>query len=303
MPLNPIVASTDGPRITVSDAIKSPTRIPRRIVNLLNNQFLADSILREGPPVPSGVVQFYETNPLYADLNPDIVEEFGEIPLTGGSVGNISMVRTIERGLGTIVSQRMIDRNDMDRVNQQIAQVRNSMVRSWDGALMTLFMANANVNTMAASAAWSSATPLVRTDLTNASKLIAEAVDAQGSYLAYEPDTLVINATTKYNFLNQTSATELMAVYGGNIADENIKYTGKLPSKILDLNVLVSRQCPAGKAIVLQRGVVGGISDERPLQSTPLYHDRPRESWRTDTTRISAMFLDNPKAATIITGV
>lgn len=303
MALTPIVATSDGPRFTVNEAVRAPTRIPRRVVNMLENEFLVDSILREGPPNDSGVVTFNESTPLFADLNPDIVGEFGEIPLTGGSLGAAAAVRTKERGLGTIISDAMIRRNDWDAVRTRLAQVRNTMVRAWDNALMTLFMANASVNTMAASSAWSAATPLVRTDLTNAAKLITEAVDPQGSYLAYEPDTLVINATTQYDFLKQSSATELMSVYQGDLASENIKYTGRLPRKLLTFDVLRSRQCPAGKAILLQRKVVGGISDEKPLQSTPMYRDNPRQSWRTDTTRASAMFLDNPKAATIITGV
>jgi hypothetical protein len=62
-------------------------------------------------------------------------------------------------------------------------------------------------------------------------------------------------------------------------------------------------------ALVLQRNVVGAISDERPLGATPMYPEGgggnggKTESFRTDMTRASAIAIDQPKCACVITGV
>ena len=40
-----------------------------------------------------------------------------------------------------------------------------------------------------------------------------------------------------------------------------------------------------------------------PLNATALYRDEPRKIWRSDVQRVSAIGLDQPKAACIITGI
>jgi len=119
----------------------------------------------------------------------------------------------------------------------------------------------------------------------------------------------VISLESEQDFLDND---EVNNVYLGNIASESIRYTGVLPKKFNGLDVLTSWRLsayfPQG-ALVLQRKVFGGVSDERPLQATPLYGEGgggnggPTESWRTDITRASAIFLDQPKAVVLINGV
>jgi hypothetical protein len=159
--------------------------------------------------------------------------------------------------------------------------------------------------------AWSATDSHIRKDVNAAKYLIrqASADDDGNQKFGYTADTLVISSETETDFLNSDEISEPNV---GNIADESILYTGKLPSKFLGLDVLVSWRLsayfPSG-ALVLQRKVFGGISDERPLQGTPLYGEGggpnggPTESFRTDITRASAIFIDQPKAVVLIAGV
>lgn len=290
----------DGPRITVNDFIKQPTLIPRRILDITNMRFVADQILRQRP-LSGPVAKFYETTPLFADDGAEVVEEFAEIPGVRTSLGTPLFVRAVKRAMAVKISQEMIDDNDVDAVNTQVQQVSNTIIQTIDGALWDAVTANANVGTVAASAAWSSASSKIRLDLATAIAAVNNATDANGNNLGYQADTLVINTTSQTNFL---SSDDVAKVFVGNAADQNPQLLGRLAPNFFGLNVYVTRSSKLnGKAFVCERGTVGFIGDRDPLQSSPLYEDRPRETWRSDTKRRSAIGLDNPKAGAFITGV
>jgi|SRR5215469_11588021 len=300
----PVVSARDGARITVNDLIRNPKMIPRRILELSANQFIADAILRNAGGNDSGVVEFEQGTPLFSDLGATVRSEFAEYAITTTSEGVPSVAVAVDRGLSILVSDEMRRRNKIDRVNLQITQVRNSMRRDWDAAFFGLFLANPSVQTFGVSTAWATSTN-IRNDILKATKLVNNATTgAQAqNFLNFEADTLVITETSRFDLL---SSAPFNNIYQGNLADENLQYIGKLPQKILNLDTLVVRSggaLPDGNAIVMERGTVGFISDEVPLQATPLYRQEENKRWRSDVGRTSAMGLDQPKAAVIMTGV
>src|SRR6266550_3640849 len=262
---SPIVSQNDGPSITVKQLMKSPTIIPRRVINIMDQQFIFDPLLRKGGDAVSGLVLYYESTPLFTSDNPQVMDEFGEIPVTNGSIGKPRVVRSVRRALGVRVSKQMIDRNNVEAVNTQISQVSNTMVRSWEDALFSALVANASVQTLTTDAAWGASGSHIRKDVNAAKFLIKNAAsDAAGkNKLGFVADTLVISTESEFDFLN---SGEVSQPYVGNIASENLQYTGVLPNKFVGLDVLVSWRLsvyiPSG-AMVLQRKVVGSISDER----------------------------------------
>lgn len=306
-----ITSVQDGPRMTVSTMMKSPTFLPRRVLNMMDNEFLVNALLRKGNDTPSGAVVYYESTPLYAEDDPQVMDEFTEIPVTNGSVGIPRVVRSVRRALGLRVSKQMIDRNNADAVTIQMTQIRNTMVRSWEDALFSAMLANANIQTLVTDQPWGSSTSHIRRDI-NAAKYVIKnaAADSAGKQkFGYVADTLVISTETEEDFL---SSDDVAKPYVGNIASENLQYTGKLPNKFLGLDVLTSWRLSVyapNSAIVMQRNIAGAISDERPLEATPMYGEGngpnggPREAWRSDITRASAISLDQPKAICLITGV
>ena len=310
MPAN-IVSVQDGPRLTVSMMMKSPTLIPKRILSMTDQMFLSDAVLRNAQDAPSGSVLYFESTPLFSDTDPAILDEFGEIPTANGSLGTPKVVRTVRRAEGLRVSKTMIDRNNVDAVNTRITQIRNTMVRAWEDAFFSAVVANASVQVMTTDKAWGASDSHIRQDVNAAKYLVKNAAaDAQGKQkFGYVADTLIISTETETDFLD---SDEVSKPYVGNIASENLQYTGKLPNKFSTLDVLVSWRLSAyapSCAMVLQRKLFGGISDERPLQATPMYGEGggpnggPTESWRTDVTRASAIFLDQPLAVVLIAGV
>lgn len=309
----PLLSAQSGPQITVNSMMKSPTTIPRRILNMMDQAFLADALLRKGSNTDSGVVLYNESTPLFSDTEPKIVSEFGEIPTAGGLIGTPKAVRTVRRALGVLVSKTMRDRNNVDAINTQITQVRNTMIRAWDDAFISALVANTNVQTQAAAGYWdnSGSDADVIGDINQCKYLVNTAYSGTNTAnrLGYHADTMVISDAAEKILLDSATWKD---VYQGNLADKNIKYTGKLPNRVQGLDVLVSwrlSDLAPDTAIILQRKVVGFISDERPLSATPMYgvgggpNGGPTETWRTDITRQSAVGIDQPKAAVILTGI
>jgi hypothetical protein len=295
---------SDGPRIVVSELLKDPLVIPALILQLTQNEFIVDSVLRNGGAATSGAVRYSESTPLYADDFPEIRPEFGEVPVVPTSVGLPRVVLTHERAMAIMVSDEMRRRQAVDPVNRQLQQVKNTMVYSWNTAFYSAVVSNASIQTLAVSNTWASASATIRADIAQGCFLIENSniVSPAGitQWMGFEADTLIINHATK-NTLLQSST--FAAPYIGDIASENLLYTGTLPQRIFNLDVLVSRQVPAGNAIIMQRDRAGFYADELPFTAGPLYRDEPRKTWRSDTQRASAIGLDQPLAVCLLSGI
>ena len=295
---------SDGPRITVNELLKDPLTVPQLILDLTQNEFIMDSVLRNAGAATSGAVRYAESTPLYADDYPEIRPEFGEVPVVPTSIGIPRVVFTHERAMAVMISDEMRRRQAIDPVSRQLQQVKNTMVYSWNTAFYSAVVANASIQTLAVSNTWASASATIRADVAQAMYLVENAniVSPSGvtQWLGFEADTLIINHGTK-NTLLQSST--FAAPYVGDIASENLQYTGLLPQKIMGLDVMVSRQVPAGNGIVMQRNRCGFYADEVPFIAGPLYRDEPRKTWRSDTQRAAAIGLDQPLAIVLLSGL
>jgi hypothetical protein len=307
MPTYPAISFQDGPKLTVSAMVKQPTLIPKRIINLLEQQFIVDALLRKLQPTQSGVYVYEESTPLFADGEAEIVEEFGEIPVVSGKVGARKVAFTVKRALGLKVSQEMINRNQVDRVNTQQQQIKNTMIRTWETVFFNALLNHPDVDTIPVTNPWSGATGTIRADIAGGMEVISDAApdDMPDDFFGFEADTLVIGKSTKTDLITSDDFNE---VYRMNpLAAQSPEYKGTLPNEFYGLKIMVSRELDRlapNKALLLQSKIVGGIGDERPLRSTPLYEEkRSAETWRSDTLRQSAVLLDQPKAAIWLDGV
>lgn len=298
----PTVTSQDGPKITINAFLKDPLLVPTTVVAMMNQGFLADAILRRAGQADAGVVRFDESTPIYADSTVRVRAEMAEVPIAQGSLGNPQNAYTSDRSLSVVITDEDKRRSNIDKLNVRMMQVKNSIVQAWDQAFISAVLGNGAVNTFTASGVWSGASYDIRNDILSAAKTIDTATDPQGSQYGFEADVLVVNKTTKYDLLR---SNQFQTPYVGNIASENLKYTGKLPQKLLNYDVVVvpSSVLANGTALLLQKGVAGFIADEVALNATALYRDEPRKLWRSDVQRVSAIGLDQPKAACIITGI
>ena len=301
-------SSTDGPRLTVAQMMKQPTLIPKRILSTLENQFIADSILRKLPPSPSGAYVYEESTPLYAAGDAPIVAEFAEIPRISGRTGHRRVATTVRRALAVEVSEQMKTRNDIDSINTQIKQVKNTFIRTWETAFLNGLLLHPDVHRITAGASWEDPASAIREDLLEGTNAIENSTlddeVSEEDFFGFSPNTLVIGRNVRDALI---LSDDFNKSYVDNLANESVLYTGKLPGRFFNVDAfMVSREMdrlmPNG-AVLIERGTVGGIGDERALRSTPMYEDKPRETWRTDTSRVSAVVIDQPKAACIIEDV
>lgn len=302
MALTPWTSSQSGNRTTVNDWVKDPLRVQAYMLNwAAQGNFLIDAVLRDAGQNDSGVVRFEESTPLYADNTVPIRAEGAEVPVAETSAGAPNVAYSVEMALRLLITDEMLRRNLVGKWDVSLTQVQNSLVRAFDQRFITETLANAGIQSQAASAVWSTGSTDIRGDILKAAEKIEGAQDGQGAELGYRADTLIVNRVTKFDVI---TSTQFNAVYdGGNIASENLLYTGKLPKRILDYDVLESQYVPAGVAILCQRKACGFKSDEVPFTTLPMDEDRNRLSWSSIVRRSAAIGIDQPKAICKLTGV
>lgn len=305
MATDKIVSAQDGLRLTVAQMVKQPTLIPKRIINDLDKMFIVDALLRTLPRTQSGMYMYEESEPLFADGDAAIVAEFGEIPLITGKQGRRKVAFTVKRALGMLVSQEMVNRNDVDAVNRQIKQIRNTFTRTWETQFFLALANHPDVPSVNAAAPWDDPTSSFRFDLTEAKTSIVKAgpEDEPDNYFGFRPNTLVIGEQTETDLI---LSDDFNKVYKETLASQSPEYTGTLPGNVWGLKIMISREMDRlnpGKALLLEAKTVGGIGDERPLTATPLRAIPDNETWRSNTVRQSAVVIDQPRAACWINGV
>lgn len=308
MPID-VLSISDGPSTTVSELLGNPLLIPARILDILKNKFISETLLRNAGGNTNGLVEYFESSPLYLGKDVELVAEFAEIPVGAGQLGLPRIAVGTKEGLGVRISREMRDENKMDLVNRQLLQLSNTMVRAEERALRVL-LSNPAIPTIPAAAAWTAPGARVRDDLFNAKEVIMSATPtaSQGDDIfGFEPDTVVMHGSVEA-VLGRNDAFN--SVYRNSpLVTEDISYSGKLPQKVIDLDALKTRTWDKTRVLVLERNTIGFYSDTRILQATALYGEGngpnggPTESWRSDATRKRVNGVDQPLAACWVTGV
>lgn len=304
-----VVSVNDGPRITINDLVGNPKLVPTKIIELLANQFLSESLLRDAGPNVNGMVSYNESTPLYLEEGPEPVAEFAEIPVTAGAIGlpKIAVSQRIARGVR--VSKDMIDEGRLDQAQLQITQLVNTFIRNDDRALRHL-LSHSAIPEIPAAAAWTDGAGNPRHDIAAAMEKIGAASLSgeadEDDTMGFIADTVVLPSSITPVLMDNDKFNE---VYKDSLASEDIRYTGKLPKQIMGMDGLQSRSWPRDRVLVVERRTVGFYSDTRVLQSTNMYPEGngpnggPTESWRSDTSRKRVKGIDQPLAACWITGV
>lgn len=300
MPTTEFVSSSDASQqLKVNDFIKQPTLVQSVVTNMLNKQFVADALLRKAPGAAGGVVKFHEDESLFAE-GIEIIAEYGEIPVAKGQDGTPRAVFSVQGGGALLISEAMRRRNSIDLVNKRLRQIKNAMVKFWDDRFMAAVFSNGSIPTYAAPLAWTDTTSKILFDLAKANEQVLGQVDGNGNEFNFQPDTLLVNplraSSMSYN-------DQIGKLFQGNIANENPLYTGDTGRDVSGFRLLKSFRVPVNKAVLMERKTLGFISDEVDLSTTPMYEQRERQSHRSDTTRTSAIGIDAPKSAVILTAI
>lgn len=303
--------SGTGPRISVNQMIKDPLLIPQRMLNMMQQQFIMEALLRRVPPAEAGVLVYNESTPLFTDDDAAVIAEGAEIPLVQGQDGIPKAAYTIKTGMGIEITRETRDRNRVDIVTTRMGQVKNTIVRHWERRLFAAFAAAvpaANVidlgPTVAARGWWSGSAPTIRVDILDGAQLVREAVvpnQGTDAYLGFEPDTIVLSTRTMSEIMKDDTFRKIYE--NSPLASENPLYTGRMQRQAMGFDWMASRFMGDDDVFILEAKTVGGFSDERALSVSPTYPDNDRETWRSNVIRRTATFVDQPFALAQIKNV
>lgn len=308
--------SYDSPQWTVAQMMKRPTLVPGMVVQAVEDNLIADLLLRRGPNAPGGAVQYNEQVAFSSARSAEIIAEFGEIPTTQSDVSMPVVAATQKRGLGLKVSKEMETRNDTGRVAQEVAMARDAMIRSWN-AVFFLAVYRASILTMNASrqatGGWTTdvvpsagLTPTagIRRDIAQAQYLMSNQ-QIQGAVgndrYGFEPDTMVIHPSIVPLLLD---SEELNKVYMNSPATTiSPRFTMKLDRQFAGLDVVKSWEILPNHALVCKRNTLGFISEEWPLSGSPMEYHQREQTYNTYFTRRALNAIDTPKSAVLINGI
>jgi len=300
-----------GPQVTVDSAIQNPNIIARALTDLAYQRFVADRVLMRGTSdqVRGGAAVFQRAESLFPDRGAEEVGVRSEWPRSGWTVPDLFAAAVKKYGLEVPISDESVRRNAMDVMARAQRKLANAVVKFVDQVAMTLIETDPAVQTLTAGATWSTGTSIIA-DLASARNKI------QNIDLGYVADTLIINPAQELSMLTNTT---LQSILPRESTPRNATLTGS-PVPILGLQqILVTNQITAGTGIVLNSGVVGTIAEEapdpregyvgynpganQPNIMVKRYREEDRDEWILRAARFPAMWISEPQAAVVISGM
>ncbi len=262
--------------LTISRFLNDPTLVNRRVNELASLKFISDFLLTGRHNIEGGAL-LYEiagSGGLYTSRDPEIVAPGAEYPRATPTEGAVALAKASKWGQDIPITDERIKREKTRALERGLSQVATTVIRKIDTVAMTGIGA-AVTKTIAASAAWTSATPSIFLDVARAAASIEE--EDQG----YEADTVVCSPTLFAYVRNA-----LLPALPRESADTTLT-TGELPA-VNGLTFVPSNRLPAGtNALVLDRKVFGGIG----------YEDLPSPEYEGDpATGIETWSRRNPAA-------
>lgn len=298
-----------SPQLSVDVLLKNPQIIRRRLTDLTWKRFVADKVFMKGSPeqVAGGGARFQRSEGIFFDgSGPEEVGFRSEFPRASWTEA-ILEAAVKAYGLEFPINDLAIRRNAIDMVERGLIKLSNGLVKFVDTKAMSLLTTDAAVQTMSASADWTTSTTDIIHDLNHARKLI---VTAEEGYIA---DTVIINDDQYEDIMNNPALRLAMP----RESQASFVQTGVMP-RTLGFDFIPTSRLASGTVIVMNAKVAGTIADEAPSEGgyatyqpqdatqTPIWVKQYREEPNSDTivrgVRWPAMWLAEPKAVCVITG-
>lgn len=290
-PPAPPSISTDVKSVSVF--LQNSPYVQRRLQDLTNQRFIADIIFGRGPAATGGAVQYDQLTAADLFLSREIqpIEPGGEYAWLTAQQPTPSIAAVSKWGGRLQISDEALRRQNFNVVERELTKLGNNIVRKVDAVAIATLTATSAKLTYAFSATWSGTPAGILPGLL-AAKLQVDQQD-----MGYTVDTLVLNPAQATTLLSYEITAKLL----GETAQADLVRTGYL-GNVLGLDIFQSNRVTAGTGHLLQRGVVGSISDEVPLASKT-YREEHRDTTVVQGGRIFVPYVTDPKAYTYLTGL
>ncbi len=303
----------NGQQLTVDAALKQPPRLSRELTALVNKRLVSRRLFVRGPAALGGSIEYERSQSLYMDATRDAetIAERAKWPRAGFSE-DIRQAKVNQWGLEFPVSNLAIRRNRTDVLRRGMIKLGNTLAKRLDGAAMAVLEGDADIQSQAASAVWTTAGTDVIADLGAAQ----EKIETQDEgYDGFEGATLVLHTSLRDALLNNTV---LRAALPRETSDGQIR-TGMMAPFLGLREIIFTPRITQTLALLIDTNVAGTVTDEIPDAQegwqtfnpdaavdpiyTMVYEDKTTKEQIVAAGRWPAFFLTDPKAVVKITGV
>lgn len=291
-PLAPPALS--GNALTVDLALRQPTRITRRIMDLTLQKFIVDRIFNVAAGTVTGGAVVYDQqtiNELYTDRDVERVGPGDEFPIVG-SQRPVPKVAAVEKWGGKFfITDEAKDRNNAGFFDNQVVQLANTIVRkvntraveTLEAAITALGGAGTFVGHN-----WASVVTGGSAQTNNSSWPAADFAMAQ-----FSADTDELGVTYDLWIVNPKQRMDLAITYGANLAEV---------LAAMGVEMFASNRVANGTAYAVARGQVGELRVEQPLGTETWREQANQRNWVQASVR-PVMYVTNPFSIKRVTGL
>lgn len=270
----PAAPTISGDVITISRFLNSPAAVARRLRTLAENRFIGDTLLTGRYQVQGGSLLYEQTEGLFTNRPPEIVNPGAEYPRSAASPGTAAMASVFKWGQDVPVTDEHIGRYGRRAVDVAMTKIVNYLVKQVDTICLTAINTAVTQNAAATGGGnWSgaSADPLLDLMLAKAAIVSLD----QG----YDPDTVVMSDVAYARLVANSKIVSGLQ----RESDQSVTRQGNV-LVIAGLRILPTNNLPAAStAFVLDSSMLGGIAYER--IPSPEYTGDPANGVETFTRR------------------
>lgn len=300
-------ADNNNDTITVNRFINSPTLVYRTMRSLVQKRMVGGLILSGRLDLTgSGSAIFEVGESIYANDDPQIVDDLMDYPLTDDDTGDVAVAATEKWGLGTEISDKVIARNRMDIVRKKILKIANRIAINFDSLVLSA-VGSAVTQTQAATATWNTngANPFLDAMLGEAT------IDELDE--GYIPDVILAKPRAFAYLVAAAKTMDYLPREGG----DNVLLNGRVV-RIAGLTIIKTNRLPAGVNVMvldstqlgtiayerLGGGYQGDVADPVGVETKVLPLDGgTRDGVRINARKVAVPMIQEPKAAVVVTGV
>lgn len=282
--------------LTVSVFLNSPPLVRRRVEQISEINFVTPQLFGKGPDTNAGAVAYDQVtkNDLYLTRSASKIAPGAEFPL-GTDELPIPKIASIDKwGERVKIPLEAVIRDNWGAVDRAFTKLANTIVQKVDQVgIQTLKDAPTLDYTFNATWAGSDINAILE-------GLIGARRKSIQTKMGYRPNTLILN-TEKADRLFVAAVNTDKKLFGEQAqADKIINgYVGRL----LNFDIFATEEIDAADSgWLVEKGVVGDISDERPLNTKSYYRDE-NESWFVQGSRSFVPYVTDPNAAIELIGI
>lgn len=280
---------------TVSDFLKDPTMIKEALAVVAQRNFITESLFTQGFSAEGGAVAYHESVNQYTEEgnvdNEDFaIAEGAEFHQVYQADVGPQVQRVRKYGIEGWVTFEDERRNNLGVIPRLTTRMMNTMVKHLDTVTLNMLMSNDKIRQKTSAGDWNTPTYAgVYDEILQTVQMINDEQAAGGQYQA---DTIVMSYNTYANLIRNVSLRDL---YISADQSPNPYFTGTMGS-IANLTVMWSPYMVDSHVFILDKGEIGGVADEEPLQMKPIEKDESRERYFLRAKRLTVAFLTDPGA-------